>query len=188
MVDSIIEWMADIPPGWRVFILSMLPVTELRGAIPLGVLWDLRPITAYFWAVVGNFVPIIPLLLFLRWGLSMLIRHPRLEKLRNWLERRNRANQETVRRYGVVGLTLLVAVPLPGTGVWTGALVATLLKLRFLPALLAITVGELIAGVLVCLVVTGAVMVSQLYYGEWILAILIVVAISVLLLGKKKKK
>ena len=118
----------------------------------------------------------------------MLIRHPRLEKLRNWLERRNRANQETVRRYGVVGLTLLVAVPLPGTGVWTGALVATLLKLRFLPALLAITVGELIAGVLVCLVVTGAVMVSQLYYGEWILAILIVVAISVLLLGKKKKK
>ena len=118
----------------------------------------------------------------------MLIRHPSLGRFRLWLERRNAASQETVRRYGVVGLTLLVAVPLPGTGVWTGAVIAVLLKLRFIPALLAITVGELIAGVLVCLVVTGAVAVSRLYYGEWILAALVVVAVSLLVLRKKKKK
>lgn len=188
MVDSIIEWMVDIPPGWRVFILSMLPVTELRGAIPLGVLWGLSPSRVYAWAVAGNFVPIIPLLLGFRWGFRMLIRHPSLGRFRLWLERRNAASQETVRRYGVVGLTLLVAVPLPGTGVWTGAVIAVLLKLRFIPALLAITVGELIAGVLVCLVVTGAVAVSRLYYGEWILAALVVVAVSLLVLRKKKKK
>lgn len=170
MVDALIELVSDMPPGWRVFFLSMFPVTELRGAIPLGLLWDLEPLSNYLWAVAGNFVPLIPLLLFLRYFSRFLLDRPRWQKLGRWMRQKAIANQDRVQRYGMLGLCVLVAIPLPGTGVWTGALVASLLRLPFLPATIAITIGELIAGALVTLVMTGAIAVAQLHSGEWILA------------------
>ncbi|MBQ6807692.1 MAG: small multi-drug export protein [Firmicutes bacterium] len=176
-----------IPAGWRVLVLSMLPVTELRGAIPLGVLWGLKPVICYFWAVTGNFIPVIPLLLGLKLLFRCILRRPRWQGIVSHLNRHTAGNQEKVRRYGMLGLTLLVAVPLPGTGVWTGALVAALLNLRFRSALLAITLGELIAGILVCLVVRSAIAVSQLQYGAWIV-LGIVLFLFFLVLKKKFKK
>ncbi len=188
MVDLIVSWLGNIPLGWRVFFLSMLPITELRGAIPLGVLWGLEPTVAYLWAVTGNFLPLIPLLLGLKALFRQIARHPRWQARLAWLEKRGLAREREVHRYGILGLMLLVAVPLPGTGVWTGALVAALLNLGFVPALLAITLGELIAGVLVCLIVTGALALSQVYLGEWVLAGAAVLALAVLLWRRSAKR
>ncbi|MDO4732606.1 MAG: small multi-drug export protein [Bacillota bacterium] len=187
MVEAIIESLQEIPPGWRVFILSMLPVTELRGAIPLGLFWGLDPLLAYLWAVSGNFVPVVPLLLGLKAFFRFLAHKGFFRKLVNWLRQHTAANQEKVRRCGMVGLCLLVAVPLPGTGVWTGALVASFLNLPFLPSLLSITLGELLAGLLVSLFMSGAVAVSQMQYGFWFLLALALLLIFFLLRKRIKK-
>lgn len=187
MLNSIIESLAGIPVGWRVFFLAMLPITELRGAIPLGVLWEMPPIEAFCWAVAGNFFPVIPLLLCLKCFLRWLLGRPRLRGLAWRLEERAALNQKKIQRYGMMGLCLLVAIPLPGTGAWTGALVAAVLNLRFLPSVLAITIGELIAGILVCLLVSGAVALTQLDYGIWVLAIVLFFGLLYLFRKKFKK-
>ena len=176
MVEAIVDSLAGIPVELRVFFLAMLPITELRGAIPLGVAWGLTPYCAFLWSLAGNFVPIIPLLLGLRWFLHTLVRHPFFAKPLHRLAMHGRRSQDKVRRYGWVGLTLIVALPLPGTGVWTGCLIAALLGLRLLPSVAAITIGEIIAGILVVLITSSVLAVSRLMCGEIILLFLFVVA------------
>lgn len=187
MVDSILALFADVEPGWRVFWLSMLPVTELRAAIPLGVAWGLSPFSALLWGISGNFVPIIPLLLVLRWLYRVAIRYPFFAKILNKIANHGKKNEGRVRRYGLLGLAVIVMIPLPGTGVWTGSLIAVLLGLEFWPALAAITLGEVLAGVIVSLLTSGVIAVSQFMYGEIILAVL-VVAIVILYLVRRKRK
>ena len=188
MADWIIQAVTNIPAGWAVFLLSMLPVTELRVAIPLGVAWGLAPAESFFWAIGGNFVPIIPLLLLLGYILRWLKRFKLFAAPLKRLEAHNQRRQEQVRRYGMIGLTLLVAVPLPGTGIWTGCLVATLLSLPFWPAVAAITAGEVIAGILVAAVTSGAMAVSELMYGEYLLLFLALLIIVLLLLRRRKRR
>lgn len=184
-------WIADLaemPVGWQVFLLSMLPVTELRGAIVLGIAWGMPPLEVFLWAVAGNFVPVVPLLLVLGWGYRHLMRHPFFSRPLRWLAGYGARNEEKVRRYGWLGLMLLVAVPLPGTGVWTGCLVATLLALPFWPSLAAITLGEIIAGILVSLVASSVLALSSLRYGEYvIIAILAVLFFFWLFRGRHRK-
>ena len=124
-----------------VFCMSMVPVVELRGAIPLGVAAGLHPLAAAAAAVLGNMVPVPFILLLLRQVFALLRRVP-------WLG-------EKVEKYRLLGLMLLVAVPLPGTGAWTGALVAVMLDIRFRNALPAIALGVLAAGAVVTAATCG---------------------------------
>lgn len=188
MVEGIIQALSGLAPQWRVFWLSMLPVTELRGSIPLGVLWDMEPWSACAWAMAGNFVPIIPLLLLLGWLLKLLGRVSFLAGPLQRLDEHNRRKSQQVRRYGMTGLMLLVAIPLPGTGVWTGCMVATLLALPLGRSLLAITAGELIAGVLVTLAVSGAVVMAEWRYGWWLLGGAVIAAALIFFFNKRRKK
>ena len=137
------------------FVMAMVPVVELRGAIPLGVAAGLPPVAAAVTAMAGNLVPVPFLLLLVRQvfrllrGISWL--GPRIDAL----ERRAHMKGRTVKKYRTAGLVLLVAIPLPGTGAWTGALVADVLDIRMRTALPAIALGVVIAGGITTAVTCG---------------------------------
>ena len=129
--------------------MAMAPVVELRGALPFGMAQGLPVWAAYAASVLGNLVPVPFILLLIRRVFALLRRSRWLGGKVEALERRAHLKGGTVRKYRLPGLVLLVAVPLPGTGAWTGALVADVLDIRMRTALPAIVLGVLIAGGLV---------------------------------------
>ncbi len=140
------------------FFMAMAPVVELRGAIPLGVGLGLSPAAALAWALLGNLLVVPPLLAVLPWGIEQTKRWPRVHALWRRLEARVRLKgEEKVQRYGAIGLFLFVAVPLPGTGAWTGSVLAAVLGVKKRYALPAIAAGVAVAGGLVFLATTGAI-------------------------------
>ena len=138
-----------------IIVISLLPVVELRGGIPYGISQGLDPWLAFAASALGNMLPVPFLLLFVRKILHWMKRYPRLGRLAVSLERRADRKSSRVRKSELVGLCILVAIPLPGTGAWTGALVAALMEMRLKRALPAIYAGVLIAGLLVTLALTG---------------------------------
>ena len=136
------------------FFISMIPVVELRGAIPYGVAAGLNPWLAFAIAVVGNMLPIPFILLFIRRIFAWMKRYPKMAKLAEKFEARASKKSGRVKKSETIGLCVLVAIPLPGTGAWTGALVAALMNMRIKRALPTIFVGVLIAGVAVTLIMT----------------------------------
>lgn len=128
----------------------MIPVIELRGAIPAGTAAGLEPWEAFILACIGNMIPVPFIIMFARRLLIVLRRkYRKLNSLLLKLQNRTRAKAEIVRDYEMFGLIILVAVPLPGTGAWTGALIAALMKLDLKYALISIGTGVLIAGCIV---------------------------------------
>ena len=144
-----------------VLLCAMLPVIELRGASPLGAALGLHPVLNYILSVVGNLLPVPFILLFVRRALLWLGSFERFAPAVAWLERRAEAGRGKVEKFAVMGLAIFVAIPLPGTGAWTGALVAALAGMRFPKALISIVVGVLAAGVVVSLVSYGVVAVFE---------------------------
>lgn len=134
------------------FLISMVPVIELRGAIPYGIGFGLEPWVVYVLATVGNLLPIPFILLFIRKILQWMKRYEKLGKIAIKLEERAAGKSGKVRKSEFIGLLLFVAIPLPGTGAWTGALIAALMDMRLKRALSAIAVGVLTAGLIVTLV------------------------------------
>ena len=136
--------------------MAMVPVIELRGALPWGITQGLPVPLAYGLCVVCNMIPVPFILLFIRKIFAWLRqRHERLNGLVCRLEARAESKKDIVRRYAFWGLVILVAIPLPGTGAWTGALVASLLDIRMRVALPAILLGILIAGAITLAVSCG---------------------------------
>ena len=130
-----------------VLFCSMLPIIELRGAIPLGASLGLPLWQTFVISVVGNLLPVPFILLLIRWVLEVMKTIKPLAKIAYWLEAKAEKNRDKIERYAFWGLVLFVAVPLPGTGAWTGSLVAAVTRMRFWRAMLAATLGVLIAGV-----------------------------------------
>ena len=132
------------------FFSLMVPVVELRGAIPLGVSLGLSHLGAMVISVVGNLIPVPFIILFIREIFSWIRKHiPKLNNLITKIEDRAHVKSEKVLRWSAMGLLIFVAIPLPGTGAWTGALIAALLNMRLKSAMPAISLGVLVAGVLV---------------------------------------
>lgn len=144
-------------PALVTFLLAMTPIVELRGAIPYGAAAGLPLWAAYWLAAAGNMLPVPVIMLLVRRVFARLRRGawwgPRIEAL----ERRAHLKGRVVRRYRLAGLAILVAIPLPGTGAWTGALVASVLDIRMRAAIPAIALGVLIAGAITALVTGGAI-------------------------------
>ena len=139
------------------FFMAMVPVIELRGAIPYGVIAGLSVPAAFIIAVIGTLVPIPVLVVFTRKVFEWLrTKSERLDRMVSRLESKAEKNQEVVNRYKFWGLVLLVAIPLPGTGAWTGALVAAMMDMRLKNAMPAIILGVIIAGIIVTTVTYGA--------------------------------
>lgn len=129
-----------------VFGCSMLPIIELRGSIPIGCAAGLPWYINYIVSVIGNFIPVPFILLFIKNILQWMKKIPAFEKIALWVERRAEKNTEKVTKYAAFGLFVFVAIPLPGTGAWTGALVAALIGMRFKYAMLSVFAGVLTAG------------------------------------------
>ncbi len=136
--------------------LAALPVAELRVAIPLAIHQGVPPIEALAVCVVGNILPIVPLLWAFEPVSSWLRARPLFRKAVESFRARNLRKSRTIRAYGLTGLAIFVAIPLPGTGAWTGAVIASILKMPFWPSVLALSAGVLVAGVIVTILSTMA--------------------------------
>ena len=139
------------------FLVSMVPVIELRGAIPIGVARGLNIWWAIGVSMVGNLVPVPFIILFIKKIFAWLRTwNEWFNNLVTRLELRAEDKRETVERYAFWGLAILVAIPLPGTGAWTGSLVAAMMDMPLKKAFPAIVVGVVIAAVIVSVVTYGA--------------------------------
>ena len=146
----------------KTLVTAMLPILEIRGAIPVGVASGLDPWLAFAVGFVGNMLPIPILILLTRKVIEWLKKHNVLVKFTAWLENKGSKGAQKVQRYSCWGLFILVAIPLPGTGAWTGALVASLLDMRLKRALPAIAMGVAVAGLIVLLVTYGVISAGSL--------------------------
>ena len=139
-----------LKPAALTFLISMVPVIELRGAIPFGVAAGLSVPTAFVLSVIGNLLPIPILVVFTRKVFEWLRTKSRwLDNMVCKLESKADKNKDVVEKYEFWGLMILVAIPLPGTGAWTGALVAAMMDMRLKRAMPAIIVGVIVAGIIV---------------------------------------
>ena len=155
-----ITWLTETTIGkmTMTFLISMLPVVELRLGLPYGIAIGLKYPLALVCAIMGNLLPVPFIILFIKNILIYLRRKfAGLDGFVTRLEERAHLKSEVVTKYGPVGLCLLVAIPLPGTGAWTGALVAALMGMRLRKAMPSIVIGVLIAAAIMTGVTFGVI-------------------------------
>ena len=142
-----------------VFFCSMIPIIELRGAIPLGAALGLPMWQSFVLSVIGNMLPVPIILLFVKKVLSFMskCRVKFFNKVANWLFAKAEKNRAKIEKYAFCGVALFVAIPLPATGAWTGSLVAAVFNLKFWKSMLSAIIGILIAGVVMTLISYGVV-------------------------------
>ncbi len=158
MTEAIKTFFLDmLGPEWSVILCSMIPILELRGAIPFGCAMGLPWYTNLALSVLGNCVPVPFILLFIRQILGWMkeCRIGFFRKTAEWLERKANKHVDKVNQFAFWGLFALVAIPLPGTGAWTGSLVAALFRVKPKTAVPAILLGVLAAGIVVTLISYG---------------------------------
>jgi uncharacterized membrane protein len=162
--EVLAEILSPVPSWLSTVILAALPFSELRGAIPLAIgVYGYSPVEAFLLGVFGNMLPVIPLLLFLDPVSAYLRRFRIMDRFFEWLFIRTRNNHsERFERFGVLALTLFVAIPLPVTGAWTGCAAAFVFGIRFRRALPAIFLGVLVAGVVVTTVTVAGISLAGL--------------------------
>jgi uncharacterized membrane protein len=152
MLDHFVELLNNfhLNREFIVMIVSMMPVFELRGAIPLAVLHFKMPLlTAFLISWIGNLIPVLPIIYFLE-PIRKALSHIRImDRFFKWLYDRTYRKGERVMKLGAIGLTLFVAIPLPVTGAWTGSLMAILFDIKPRYAFPAIILGVTIAGIVV---------------------------------------
>ena len=130
-------------------LTAMIPVIELRGAIPAGTAAGLEPWEACIFAFIGNMIPVPFIISFSRRVIIILRRrYKKLNSLLLGIQNRAKAKGQIIRDYEMAGLIILVAIPLPGTGAWTGTLAASILDMDFVPTIAAVMLGVLLAGVI----------------------------------------
>lgn len=150
LVEALVTFFGTtIPKELTVFVISVMPVLELRGGLIAARLLEMDVLRAFFFCFVGNMLPIPFILLFIRKIFDWMRRWKHFGKIILKLEGKAEKHRKTIEKYGAWGLLILVAVPLPGTGAWTGALVAALMDIRMKRALPIIAIGVFIAGLIV---------------------------------------
>lgn len=166
MTESLATWFTEALGGiskeWIIFIISMIPILELRGGLIAAALLGIDIVPAIAICLVGNIIPIPLILWFItpifNWLKRTRVFRPLVEKL----EKKSMGKSEKIQKYEFWGLVLFVGIPLPGTGAWTGALVASLLDIPFKKAFPAILLGLLLATTIMCVVT---------YLIPWIIAL-----------------
>ncbi|WP_349407997.1 small multi-drug export protein [Pseudalkalibacillus sp. SCS-8] len=149
----LVEHLSFLPNELVVVIVSAMPILELRGGIPLAATFGYDFWTAFTLAVLGNLLPIIPLLILFRPLSTFMMRFRWYKRFYDWLYERTLRNSKNVERFGAIGLILFTAIPLPTTGAYSACVAAALFNIRFHYAFLAISFGVVVAGLGVGLVV-----------------------------------
>jgi len=140
----------------KTFIISLIPTIEMRGSIPIGIgLYHLHPLIASIVGIIGSFTPAPFILWLLPKSFPYLEKINLLKKLINFTKRRSLEKGKKIQKYGLIFLSLFVAIPLPGSGAWTGAFIALFMGLPFKESLIAIFVGLLGSAFIVTLTTIG---------------------------------
>lgn len=152
MQEIIISWFSGLPEELATFLTAMMPVTELRASIPVAILkYEMHPFWAWFWSVAGNTIMGGLVMLLVKPGSKLVIErvgflHRFWEK---YIERIRSKNEEKFEKWGALALITFVAIPLPVTGAFTGAVAASVFQIDFKKAISALFAGCVIAGIIV---------------------------------------
>lgn len=164
MVEGIVEGIVHLFSGLEsipfgrelvVFIISLMPILELRGGLIAAALLNLNPVTSYIISIIGNILPIPFILYFINSILKWMKGSKHFSKISLWLEEKVEKHKHQVEKYGFWGLVLFVGIPLPGTGAWTGSLIASVLNVDRKKALSAILIGIFMASIIMMIVSFG---------------------------------
>ena len=155
---DLMQWLTDTMAGefTLTVLVSMIPVVELRGGIPFGVAAGLPVWAAFLAAITGNMIPVPFIIVYIRrifqW---MREKNPRLDRLVDRLEQKAHLKGKRVTKYKYLGLALFVAIPLPGTGAWTGSLAAAFLDMPLRRAIPSVVAGVVTAGLAISILTYG---------------------------------
>lgn len=151
-----IEWFANVFASWNpdivIFIISLLPILELRGGMIAATLFGVPYVKALIICIIANIIPIPFILLFINKIFDWLKRFKTAGRFVNWLETRTLKRRKQIDKWGFLGLILFVGIPIPGTGAWTGALLASLLRIPVKRSSVAIGIGILLAAAIMSVV------------------------------------
>ena len=138
-----------------VFVISLMPILELRGGLIAAALLGLNPIESYVIAIIGNIIPVPFILWFITKILDWMRKSKKLNKVAKWLDKKVAKHKGQIEKYGFLGLILFVGIPLPGTGAWTGCLIASVLEMDRKKSFFATLVGILIASIIMMILSFG---------------------------------
>ena len=144
-----------ISKQFLVFLISMCPILELRGGLLAAALLNLKPLESYILCIIGNIIPIPFILWFMNSLLKKMRKSKRFHKIANWLDKKVENKKDQIERLGFWGLVLFVGIPLPGTGAWTGCLIASVLEMNRKKAFIATMIGILIASIIMMILSFG---------------------------------
>lgn len=130
----------------KLFFLSMVPVVELRGTIPLGIAMKLNPVYIYMVCVIGSSIISVPVVLMFRQVIDYLRHRKYFNKVIRWIDKKIEGRAKKLKAASIIGLIVFVGVPLPTTGSWSGSALASIFKMRVVESLLGIFIGNAIAG------------------------------------------
>lgn len=164
MANKLVKWflglfsgLATIPFGKEitVFIISLMPILELRGGLIAASLLHLNPVVSYIICIVGNILPVPFILWFMSSLLKKMRESKRFHKIANWLDKKVENKKDQIERLGFWGLVLFVGIPLPGTGAWTGCLIASVLEMDRKKAFIATLIGIFMASIIMMILSFG---------------------------------
>ncbi len=149
MLMALLHWLKGLPKEYVVAIVAGLPISELRGAIPLGLSFGFSLYKAFWLSILGNCIIVAPALFLFEPVTTVLRKFKVWSRFFDWIFERTRKKSDAIQKYEALGLAIFVAVPLPMTGAWSGVIAASLFKIRFRYAFTAIITGVFAAGLIV---------------------------------------
>ena len=138
-----------------VFIISLMPILELRGGLIAAALLNLSPLKSYIICIIGNILPVPLILLLINKILSWMRNSKYFNKIANWLDKKVEKHKGQIEKYGYLGIVLFVGIPLPGTGAWTGSLIASALEMNKKKTFIAVCVGVIMASIIMMILSFG---------------------------------
>ena len=169
----------------KLFFLSMVPVVELRGAIPLGIAMKLNPVYIYMVCVIGSSIISVPVVLMFRQVIDYLRHRKYFNKVIRWIDKKIEGRAKKLKAASIIGLIVFVGVPLPTTGSWSGSALASIFKMRVVESLLGIFIGNAIAG---AVMLTVSMHVAEGASIELLLIALVIMGIGFYLIKNNRNK
>ena len=169
----------------KLMVLSMLPVIELRGAIPLGIAMDLNPIYVYISCLIGSSIVSVPIVLVFRQVIEYLRHRKYFNKVIRWVDAKIERRAKKLKAASILGLIVFVGIPLPTTGSWSGSARASIFKMRIKESLFGIFIGNAIAG---SIMLTLSMHVVEGASIELLLIVIVAISIGIYIMNKKKKQ
>lgn len=159
MTETLASTLAELFKGGgkevAIFIISLLPILELRGGLIAARILGVKFIKAFIICYIANILPVPFILLFINWIFNQMSKWKPTKKIVDWLSNKTLKKKDQIDKYGYFGLFLFVGIPLPGTGAWTGSLLAILLNLDKKKSFITIAIGVLAAGIIMSLLSYG---------------------------------